>query len=921
MCSYCADFVLHNMSIIRSGDDMKNILFITRKYWHKHKKNLLALLFAGTVMMAVVSASFLQIKSEFNRTLHNEYDSDGMYDVMLVDASDEFVSSLTAKKQPSKSEIINVYGNADIYGSMYAIGSIQNDAELAHIPFESGVMPKKDNEVAVSRGVLANVGFNGSIGDTIKIGEKSYTISGIIDSKYDQRSGSQTSLDAMGGEVSSKPIPLIFIADTSSYDVKYKITMFDGVVEGKEDNETVFGMTVSDFLDLTTAEFGEDARWSVGINNKEYMAYTLAQNSKEFKENVRWLILLSVIAATIAVLSVFSVLRIIFAERAHTDELLHRVGMSNRKIKAMYALECILLTVFQGLIGSALGIVGYELIHDYRIKQLGYADISAFTSNRLVTDNTYDPFIMGLAFTAVIMALGYITASLFRGKSIRLLALGHGIGKALSNGSITAIQIVSLTLIMTGSMLGYMYYTSDGKEYMNQLNYEPAPGYELGESLDMEKDNIEEYYACGAPMVLTPYAVIDDMEYHGIPMTQPDYSFGIDDESLSKLGNVRACAEMTGTFLVYDKQNEMLDEQITTDKKEINDDLIASSETECKNFFDKGQIGSKYLYRINTRLVNESVLNALEQYVESGEINTDAIIRGEEIIAVSDSSSSVFNAGEKITIGSLTHNDENGINEESSSEVTIGAVVVIRFDDFKVDNLLRYAVTSEYGTCLLTTQTGAKNLGLFGAAYTEVFSDHHIDGGLIPPSAGMTLTSLEKIKNERKIEKATSMGGAVLIIVLMSVLGFAAYFNGIGLKIKLKEYQIAILRSIGTSKAKIRARMFLSNLKIPVIAAAISGAVACAIQKFFASQYDKMVALAQPDGLGVISFDDATIIKQQEMIDKYFLNSEMWMPSISKPLMIVFLAVVIITLLLTVISLRSLKTSISDMMAKGRKRQ
>jgi len=404
-------------------------------------------------------------------------------------------------------------------------------------------------------------------------------------------------------------------------------------------------------------------------------------------------------------------------------------------------------------------------------------------------------------------------------------------------------------------------------------------------------------------------------------MTQPDYSFGIDDESLSKLGNVRACAEMTGTFLVYDKQNEMLDEQITTDKKEINDDLIASSETECKNFFDKGQIGSKYLYRINTRLVNESVLNALEQYVESGEINTDAIIRGEEIIAVSDSSSSVFNAGEKITIGSLTHNDENGINEESSSEVTIGAVVVIRFDDFKVDNLLRYAVTSEYGTCLLTTQTGAKNLGLFGAAYTEVFSDHHIDGGLIPPSAGMTLTSLEKIKNERKIEKATSMGGAVLIIVLMSVLGFAAYFNGIGLKIKLKEYQIAILRSIGTSKAKIRARMFLSNLKIPVIAAAISGAVACAIQKFFASQYDKMVALAQPDGLGVISFDDATIIKQQEMIDKYFLNSEMWMPSISKPLMIVFLAVVIITLLLTVISLRSLKTSISDMMAKGRKRQ
>ena len=235
--------------------------------------------------------------------------------------------------------------------------------------------------------------------------------------------------------------------------------------------------------------------------------------------------------------------------------------------------------------------------------------------------------------------------------------------------------------------------------------------------------------------------------------------------------------------------------------------------------------------------------------------------------------------------------------------------------------MLRYAATSEYGTCLLTTQTGAKNLGLFGAAYTEIFSDHHIDGGLIPPGAGMTLTSLEEIKKERKIEKATSMGGAVLIIVLMSVLGFAAYFNGIGLKIKLKEYQIAVLRSIGTLFSIILARMFLSNLKIPVIAAAISSAGAYAIQKFFASQYDKMVALAQPDELGVISYDDATIIKQQEMIDKYFLNSEMWMPGLSRPLMVVFLAVTIITILLTIISLRSLKTSISDMIAKGRKRQ
>ena len=75
----------------------------------------------------------------------------------------------------------------------------------------------------------------------------------------------------------------------------------------------------------------------------------------------------------------------------------------------------------------------------------------------------------------------------------------------------------------------------------------------------------------------------------------------------------------------------------------------------------------------------------------------------------------------------------------------------------------------------------------------------------------MTVISYKELKHEQFIAKATQYGGMALLIVLMALLGFSAYFNGIIMKIQLKSYQISVLRAVGTDMKRIRVNFLLTT--------------------------------------------------------------------------------------------------------------
>ena len=85
--------------------------------------------------------------------------------------------------------------------------------------------------------------------------------------------------------------------------------------------------------------------------------------------------------------------------------------------------------------------------------------------------------------------------------------------------------------------------------------------------------------------------------------------------------------------------------------------------------------------------------------------------------------------------------------------------------------------------------------------------------------------------------------------------------------------------------------------------------------------YDKVVSIAAPNEAGVIEFTEDINQKQHTLIDKYFLNSEMWLVNITKPLLVVFAIVAVITVTLTFLNMRRFNDDIASSISKGRKRR
>jgi putative ABC transport system permease protein len=223
----------------------------------------------------------------------------------------------------------------------------------------------------------------------------------------------------------------------------------------------------------------------------------------------------------------------------------------------------------------------------------------------------------------------------------------------------------------------------------------------------------------------------------------------------------------------------------------------------------------------------------------------------------------------------------------------------------------------------LTTSNGAQTLGLHNASYTEIFTRKPIDSSLIPPSAAMTVISYRELKHEQFIAKATQYGGMALLIVLMALLGFSAYFNGIIMKIQLKSYQISVLRAVGTDMKRIRRKLFIDNLKIPLLSGLISYIFMKLTQAISYGGYQKLLAfyneiIEKKGGLVYGMLEDSVI---KELKIRYFIEKLFWVVPLEIPLLIVLGFMCCLTLLLTILALKkSTKSAITSTLNQGRER-
>lgn len=552
---------------------MNTSIYLTLKYWKKHLKNALALLFSGTLTVTVITVFWLIKREDVNRDIQNRYYSHGRYQVIAGNSYDEFNEKLTEGRDDIQHGRFNVLG--ELGGSQkFAYGTIEDEYDLAYIPLESGRLPESGNELAADRGALDRLFWVGKCGDTITFDGNTYTVVGIIDERYGKfRTGSQLN---EYNSYSGHELPL-FIVGESEKEPLYRIDFFGGLLDvnktSAEQEEEI-----NQYWDCCYHTLGTEEHWfNINFEGKSEELEWLNEFNTVEKKDVEAFLALFVIGALISVLSVFSVLRGIFAERQSNIMILKRIG--------------------------------------------------------------------------------------------------------------------------------------------------------------------------------------------------------------------------------------------------------------------------------------------------------------------------------------------DGITDIVLSNAKIGALIKLPFD---CEELLKYIVCDEempYN--FLTTADGAKAMGFQCAAYTEIYSSEKINGGLIPFSAEMQLVSKSLLERNNFIKKIAQYAGSIALLTVMSLLGFSAYFNGIGMKIRQKKYEISAVRAVGARIMKVKKYLLLDSLKIPFFASVITYILFKPMQIYANQTADRIDSAMRTD-----------MELYRQLLDNFPINRKnWWQPNLEIPMLILFLALCAVTFLLTAKALKSFNSDIAGNLSEGRTRQ
>ncbi|MBD5080197.1 MAG: ABC transporter permease [Ruminococcaceae bacterium] len=892
---------------------MKTSVYILMKYWKKHKKNLMSLIFSAVLLTAITLVYWLVEREIQNRYFEENIYSDGVEELIIFNSNDELRSIVLKENKRIKSASAYKFGDFDDF----AFGTVDDPHNIMRITLESGRLPAAENEVSVDRAVLNALYWTGKTGDKISFDNKEYTVTGIMD--ISRRDGSTLGVNSVynlldGHDMPEcRTLPLILFSELKG-SPQARIDYFSGIVSKKLTTEQAESSpeymrildALSEKLDYDKSSFVANF---VGAGTIGGNLSTFSKHTADFYN------LLFFAGGAVAVLSVFTVIRTIFHERQSNIAILKNIGMSRKKRLGMYAAECAALSVTATLVGFLAGTIVYLIILAVKVLFLGETNISGFTADYYITSRSVDPFIFSGVFSVSIMILAYflnlVTVKIklkMLGKNARPRGLTRCLNRVFRGGATSFIQCACLVIICVSTVFSYMYYTINGKHVQSIMLGTPVSQLYAG-GIDMQESNVAEYYFCTPPHI-TGVGNIDNLSGQ-FSVTQTDFDSGFDDGLANTFPEYAfAAGFLEQPFIISEEIDNDLENHIDFSIPQTRELLLTYSTEEYQNFFDEGQIGSKNLYRAPTCLSDEKAINKLMEYVCEGEINIEKINAGEEILVVSTKNIPSFTAEETYVFASALCGEETyGISGINVSEpVKIGAV--IRIPDSADPLLKRLTANDETQYNFLTTAAGAEKMGLHNARYTDVFAAEEMDGSIFPSEAKMTMISIKQLKTQDFLKRLKNAVGIIMTLIVMSLLGFSAYFNGIAMKIRKSSYQISVLRAQGASVSKIKKVLLYKNLKIPFLAMIFSYIALKAAQMSANSLCDKWDELWMSG--------DEFVEKLSETI---FMRNNWWQTNLEIPTLILLAVFSAITLILTVTSMRKFKGDIASDLNSGRTRQ
>lgn len=330
------------------------MLKLAWKYMRYYKSQTLAIFVSVLLTASLLSGISSLIYSSQKSDLANRKTIYGDWHYYVETDKETYVSVQSGDKgdgydleQCGKMEIRDVVSEEFLITFIHADETYR---QMAHRELLEGTFPEKENEIAADGYVLSNLGFSGNPGDSLRIGEKDYVVTGVLKSEWAASSSEMEVFvsDSFTGRGSQTFLYLKFDEDEKLYRQldaflqEHRISS-EAVVGNDEVTQYLGGEKPQSFYD--TVKFG--------LTSEEgNFTYIVLQLQSDYNLAYYGMILLLCLFSLFIVYSVFN---ISVSKRTSEYAMLQTLGVSEQQIGGTLLLELWMLFLVGYPLGCLLG--------------------------------------------------------------------------------------------------------------------------------------------------------------------------------------------------------------------------------------------------------------------------------------------------------------------------------------------------------------------------------------------------------------------------------------------------------------------------------------------------------------------------------------------------------------------------------------
>ena len=409
------------------------MLKLAWKYMRYYKSQTLAIFVSVLLTASLLSGISSLIYSSQKSDLANRKTIYGDWHYYVETDKETYVSVQSGDKgdgydleQCGKMEIRDVVSEEFLITFIHADETYR---QMAHRELLEGTFPEKENEIAADGYVLSNLGFSGNPGDSLRIGEKDYVVTGVLKSEWAASSGEMEVFvsDSFVGRGSQTFLYLKFDEDKKLYRQldaflqEHRISS-EAVVGNDEVTQYLGGEKPQSFYD--TVKFG--------LTSEEgNFTYIVLQLQSDYNLAYYGMILLLCLFSLFIVYSVFN---ISVSKRTSEYAMLQTLGVSEQQIGGTLLLELWMLFLVGYPLGCLLGNGMLSLVYQRFSGVFGEQVLSVADQTLAEGSGTIRFYLSwdAMAFGFVFLLISFALIAFLVVRSMRKQSLKEGMSGDLS---------------------------------------------------------------------------------------------------------------------------------------------------------------------------------------------------------------------------------------------------------------------------------------------------------------------------------------------------------------------------------------------------------------------------------------------------------------------------------------------------------